>query len=168
MNRIVRKTLPEDIPAILEIYENARKRMRAEGNDGQWLTQPNERTLARDMEKDASYVITENGSVVGTFYLSGEEEPTYRVIEGEWIGNGPYYVIHRIAGDGIRHGILRTVVEYALDFTSDIRIDTHELNISMQSALRGLGFTRCGTVYVRDEHGDHSPRIGFELIKKIN
>ena len=165
MVRSVRHTSEEDIPSVLRIYDNARARMRLEGNDGQWLTQPDENTLRKDMGLDSSYVITEDGEVVGTFYLSANPDPAYAEIEGKWMTDGPYYVIHRIAGDGIHRGILKTAVSYALNFTSDIRIDTHEKNVSMQSALRSLGFVRCGTVYIKDERSDRSPRIGFELVK---
>lgn len=164
--RTVRKTTQEDVRAVLEIYENARKRMRAEGNNGQWITYPNEKSLANDMKKGQSFVVAEEGTVIGTFYFCEEEDATYGYIEGKWKGTGPYGVIHRIAGDGIHRGILLEAVKFALRSVSDIRIDTHRNNISMQTALRKLGFVQCGTIFVHDEFSDHSARVAYELIAK--
>jgi len=42
-----------------------------------------------------------------------------------------------------------------------LRIDTHGDNVVMQRVLEGLGFTRCGIIYIEE---DNDPRIAFEKV----
>ena len=61
---------------------------------------------------------------------------------------------------GRAKGVLKAAVEFAKLQVSNIRIDTHEDNIVMQTALSKLGFKRCGIIYL--ENGD--PRIAYQLV----
>ena len=163
----VRAAKEADIPRMLELFEGAVRRMRAEGNLTQWKDYPKRELLLSDIEKQQSFLITEGEEIIGTFVFMLREEPTYRVIEdGAWLNDQAYGTIHRIAGDGIHHGILRTAVEYAGRYTGNIRLDTHEKNRSMQAAAKALGFIRCGIIYVADANSDHEPRIAYQRIRE--
>ena len=158
---VVRKSVPGDLDAICAIFDSARAFMRSYGNNRQWLTNPTARMVLRDIENGESYVLTEDGKVIGTFMFTLRGEPAYDRIDGQWLNDRPYGTIHRIAGDGKHRGILASTVEYCSRFTDELRLDTHEDNHPMQKAAQALGFVRCGTVWVRDEFSDSSPRIAY-------
>ena len=167
---LIRKALPEDLPRVMEIFSYARAFMTAQGNPDQWAARqwPPEELIRQDIAEGKSYVCEEDGRVIGTFYYEeGEEiEPTYRTVyDGAWHQEGPYGVVHRIAGDGSRRGIGTFCLAWALDRSPHLRIDTHADNIPMQGLLKKLGFVRCGTIYV-DEDGEASPRLAYEKVSE--
>ncbi len=146
----VRKAAVSDYNRIMEIYSYAREFMADTGNPHQWgdLGYPYPDLIKEDIEKQQLFVITENGEVEGVFFWALGIDPTYVEIDGEWLNDKPYGVIHRIAGSGKVKGVLRAAVEYCLQFSDNIRIDTHVDNTVMQSALEKLGFKYCGFVYL--------------------
>lgn len=146
----VRKANKSDYNRIMEIYEIARSFMAKTGNPHQWgdLGYPYPDLIKEDIEKQRLLVITENETVEGVFFWSLGVDPTYVEINGQWLNDKPYGVIHRIAGSGKVKGILKTAVEYGLQFSDNIRIDTHVDNTVMQSALEKLDFRYCGMVYL--------------------
>lgn len=147
---LVRKAVESDYNRIMEIYENARSFMAETGNPHQWgdLGYPHPDLIKEDIEKHRLLIITENETVEGVFFWSLGVDPTYVEIDGQWLNDKPYGVIHRIAGSGRVKGILKTAVEYGLQFSDNIKIDTHVDNTVMQSALEKLGFKYCGMVYL--------------------
>lgn len=158
----IRKTELRDIPAILDIYNVARKFMRETGNTGQWIDgYPSEQQLKRDIDAGGSYVITdETGKVCATFFFVVGEDPTYSVIEdGNWLDDAPYGVIHRIASDGTTHGVLRTTLDFCFTLVDNIRIDTHRDNKVMQKNLVDYGFGYCGIIHLAN--GDE--RLAYQL-----
>ena len=110
-----------------------------------------------------SYVcLNDSGQIIGTFFfIQGKDiEPTYRQItDGAWLDDSPYGVVHRLAGDGSEKGIATFCLNWALEQSGHLRIDTHGDNRIMQHLARKLGFTACGTIYVEE---DHYPRIAYE------
>ncbi len=147
---LVRKAVESDYNRIMEIYEIARSFMAETGNPHQWgdLGYPYPDLIKEDIEKQRLLVITENETVEGVFFWSFGVDPTYVEIDGRWLNDKPYGVIHRIAGSGRVRGILKTAVEYGLQFSDNIKIDTHVDNSVMQAALEKLGFKYCGMVYL--------------------
>ena len=89
-------------------------------------------------------------------------EPTYARIEGAWIGDDRYGVVHRIASDGSLKGAGRICLRWAMKKSGHLRIDTHENNHPMQHVLEQLGFDYCGTIWLED--GD--PRRAYEWTGK--
>ena len=156
----VRKSTEQDIPAILDIYDIARNYMRAHGNTTQWGDgYPGREVLERDIREANSYVMIENGKIVGTFSFIIGEEPTYRVIKnGKWNADRPYGTIHRLASNGTTKGIARACFDFCTEFIDYVRIDTHRDNLSMQTAILRYGFRQCGNIYVRDG----SERIAYD------
>lgn len=163
----IRKATEKDFTRMMEIYAFARDFMAAHGNPNQWgpTNWPPEELIHNDIANGKSYVCVDNGRVVGTFYYTyGKDiEPTYNVIEdGAWLDNGPYGVIHRIAGDGSVKGIGSFCIDWAFEQCGHLRIDTHGDNRVMQNLLTKLGFVHCGTIYVEE---DDYPRLAFEKIR---
>lgn len=158
----VRAATMNDLEQMLDVYAAARAFMARTGNPHQWADgYPRRELLEEDIAQGRSYVMEgEDGVVHATFFYAPGPDPTYRVIEeGEWLGDGPYGVIHRIAGDGQVKGALAAAVAFARTRCSEVRIDTHHDNVVMQSALEKLGFQRRGIIYL--ENGD--PRIAYQL-----
>ena len=101
----------------------------------------------------------ETERVCGVFFFDIGPDETYGVIEqGAWFSDSAYGTIHRIAGDGTVHGLLRKVVSYCEKKTPHLRIDTHEDNHIMQHVIAQCGFRRCGVIHV----SDGTPRIAYE------
>ena len=158
----IRKATPDDIQAILGVYAIAREYMRNTGNPDQWGTQyPSANLLNDDISKGELYVGTDEDDCVRfVFAFILGEDPTYAYIEdGKWLTDKPYGTIHRIAGDGSVKGAVAMAVEYCKQTISNIRIDTHEKNKTMQHVVEKLGFKRCGIIYIEDG----TPRIAYQL-----
>ena len=160
----IRKSTLADVPRMMEIYARAREFMKDTGNPRQWYMRswPPESLILSDIEAGKSYVCTDGERIVGTFfYTSGPSpEPTYREIDGEWIGSDDYGVVHRIASDGTK-GVGTFCINWAYDQCGHLRIDTHPDNRVMQSLLAKLGFTRCGLIKIVE---DSDPRIAYEKL----
>lgn len=160
---IIRKSTMEDLPKIMEMYEEARQFMRDNGNPDQWGTSnPKEEWIVLDIEDGDSYVCTKDGEIVGTFYFRIGEDPTYRQIyDGSWMDDSPYGVVHRITTDRKARGTATFCLNWAVrQAGGHLRIDTHEDNRPMRNLLEKLGFSRRGTVVVEDG----TERIAFEKV----
>lgn len=160
----IRKAVKEDLPRLEEIFAYAREQMKKNGNPNQWGDhKPGRETLIQDIENQISYVLVEEDRVYGTFVFFIGDDPTYAVIEeGAWLNQEPYGVIHRVASDGTKKGIMGQIAEYTRKQCSNLRIDTHHDNYIMQNALEKQGFRRCGIIYLAD--GD--PRIAYHFAKE--
>ena len=161
---MIRLAQTNDLPAIESIYETARAFMRANGNMHQWVNgYPQRELLEGDIAGGHLFVIEENGVLHGVFAFILGNDPTYDYIEnGQWLNDKPYGAIHRIGGDGAVKGILAKALSFALQFTDEVRADTHADNRPMQGALTKAGFVRCGVIYL--ENGD--PRIAYHYSKE--
>ena len=161
----IRKSTEQDFERMMEIYSFARKFMAEHGNPDQWgpTHWPPEALIHNDIRDGNSYVcVNDAGKVIGTFfYVYGEDiEPVYRKIwDGAWLSDGPYGVVHRIAGDGSEKGIGAFCINWAFRQCGSLRMDTHGDNVVMQKLLTKLGFVHCGTIYVEE---DNYPRLAYE------
>lgn len=166
----IRKSKPQDIDRIMEIYDFARDFMANYGNPNQWgpTNWPPKELLCKDIENDNSYVcINDNDRIIATFFFihGNDIEPTYTEIEdGSWIDDGPYGVIHRLASDGSQKGAGSFCINWAYEQCKHIRIDTHIDNTIMQKLVEKLGFIHCGTIYVKQ---DDYPRLAYEKTTNI-
>lgn len=159
---MIRRANKEDIKFIMPIYEAAKKKMRADGNLHQWSDKyPDEETLLNDIARDELYIAYDNEEIYGVFMLSFSGEDTYKVIQGAWINDEPYAVIHRIASFGKGKNLLKDAINFAFEKTNNIRIDTHEDNNIMRTLLKKLGFFYTGIIHLKN--GDE--RRAYQLIK---
>ena len=160
---VIRLATPADIPALRPVFEAAKAIMRADGNHDQWSAPgfPDDSLLLRDIARGGGFVIESSvmpgftghlaaPRIVAYFALLPSPEPTYDVIDGAWLTDGPYGVIHRMASYPEVHGIFSTVIDYALSRYSHLRIDTHRDNRIMQHLIEKHGFTYCGIIWLED------------------
>lgn len=157
---MIRAAVPADLPAILDVYRQARAFMAANGNPTQWgTTYPDPELVAEDIRLGRLFVDTEQERICGAFMFALGDDPTYEYIEnGAWLDNSPYGTIHRVAADGTVPGLLKRCVAFCRSRHHHLRIDTHPDNHIMQKLITREGFTFCGTIYVEDG----SPRIAYE------
>ena len=164
---LIRHSRLEDLAAIEEIYAHARAFMIASGNPMQWGDSwPPAEAVRGDIDggtADCGYVCEHEGRVVGVFFFAVGDDPTYEVIDGAWLDDSPYGVVHRIATDGTVKGTGSFCLQWACDQHPHQRIDTHPDNAPMRHVLEKLGFVECGTIYV-DAHEKHSPRVAYEHV----
>ena len=158
----IRKARVEELSKLLQIYDDARKYMRAHGNAEQWSGgYPGKDVLLADIHKEALYVCTEDdeSEILGAFCYFEGIDPTYvNIYDGTWLNDRPYGVIHRIAVAVHQRGVASFCFDHCFSRCKNLKIDTHRDNIPMQRALEKNGFVRCGIIYL--ENG--APRIAFQ------
>lgn len=78
----IRRAVETDLPALMDIYEEARQFMRAHGNQEQWSGgYPQKEILLADIAAGCLYVCEEDQKIGAVFFYRVGEDPTYRVIE---------------------------------------------------------------------------------------
>lgn len=158
---MIQKAILSQLSQIMAIYETARDFMARSGNPDQWGTAyPAEDMIRQDILDRKCYVNLEDEQILAVFYFAVEEDPTYGYIEGSWLNDEPYGVIHRIAVGESGRGVAAACFDFAVQHCDNIRIDTHDKNIPMQRCLAKYGFARCGIIYLED--GD--PRIAYQKV----
>lgn len=162
-NLTIRAAEKRDLIRILEIYDIAKKFMRAHGNPTQWAgSYPQAELLTEDMEAEHLFVVTDGSTIHGVFAFILGKDPTYTIIEqGSWRSDRPYGTIHRIASDGTG-GIMNAALAFARSKTDHLRIDTHADNVPMQTAVKKHGFTYRGIIYT----DDGSPRLAYDRLEE--
>lgn len=157
----IRPTTLGDLPRLMQIYETARRFMQQTGNGSQWTGgYPQKELLINDIELKQSYVCTGgNDEILAAFCYFIGKEPTYlNIYQGAWLNQAPYGVIHRIASSGKQKGVAEACINWCLQKSQNIRIDTHRDNKVMQHILQKLQFTYCGIIYL--ENGDE--RLAYQ------
>lgn len=104
------------------------------------------------------------GNVVAYGAVVFDGEPAYDAIEGAWLTDGDYVVLHRMAvadgekGRGVATEFMRRVEAMAHGRgTGSMRVDTNFDNRYMLRMLGRLGFVYCGKVRYRS-----GERLAFE------
>jgi GNAT superfamily N-acetyltransferase len=165
---ILRKATAQDQTAIWAILQYAIEKRRLEGSR-QWQDgYPNEESVRMDIEKGYGYVLEENATILLYAAILFDGEPAYEAIEGKWLTDGPYAVLHRIAaspmakGKGVAYHLFHRVEALCLAQGIDsIKVDTNFDNAAMLKILSNLGYTYCGEVFFRG-----SARKAFEKVVK--
>ena len=182
-----RKSTFNDVDRILEIIERAKIELRKLGLD-QWQNgYPDRKVIENDVKLGISYVLedieknenelkSENFTkILGTIVLSPEKEEPYSKIEGKWISDDDYIVIHRLAVNSeIKNkGVATKILEFSekeciKNKILSIKTDTHESNEPMKKFLEKNGFSYCGVIYLDREPDVGEKRIAYEKIIKIS
>lgn len=153
----IRLANTSDTNRIFEIYEYARAYMKAHGNPNQWGDNRPEKSLTKDdIKNQRCYVMEDEGNIFACFVFTIGFEKEY---EAKFPSNDKYGVIHRVASDKSKRGIVERIVDFAKGKVNLLRIDTHEDNKTMQRAIERQNFKRLGIIYLEDG----SPRILYEL-----
>lgn len=139
---------------IMEIIEDGRRALNKMGLN-QWQDgYPSIEDIETDIEKQMSYVLIEEYTIIGTVALDPYGEPAYdKLFDGQWRFNTPYLTIHRMAmaehaaAKGIGTQLLQHIEQIAIDKgISQIRLDTHEDNVIMQRVAIKNGYVCVGKV----------------------
>ena len=153
----IRLANTSDTNRIFEIYEYARAYMKAHGNPNQWGDNRPEKSLTKDdIKNQRCYVMEDEGHIFACFVFTIGFEKEY---EAKFPSNDKYGVIHRVARDGSKRGIVEQIVDFAKGKVNLLRIDTHEDNKIMQKVIERQNFKRLGIIYLEDK----SARILYEL-----
>ena len=132
---------------IMQIIRQAQARMHAAGSR-QWQDgYPAPGHISADIGRNRGYVLCKPGvegplSVIAYGAVVFDGEPAYDAIDGQWLTDEPYVLVHRIAvADGERgRGV-------AAEFLH--RVETNFDNQTMLRLLERTGFTYCGKVVYR-------------------
>ena len=165
---LLRKTKYDEIEKVMKIVRDAQEYFKNQGID-QWQNNyPNEEVIKKDIDNNISYVLVDQNRIIGTIVIDFEIERTYeKIYEGEWLSEGEYAVIHRVAiaddykGRGIA-GLMINEVEKIVreNGVNAVKGDTHRDNQSMQRLFIKNGFKKCGIIYLPDG----SERIAFQKL----
>lgn len=167
-NYQLRKATLLDAKRIWEILADAIERRKTDGS-AQWQDgYPNPTVIENDINQGYGFVLLENHKIVGYCALIINYEPAYEAIEGKWLSNQDFVVIHRVAiaqeqlGKGLAQKIMTEIENYALQqHIFSIKADTNFDNQAMLHLFEKLGYSYCGEVYFRG-----SARKAFEKILK--
>jgi GNAT superfamily N-acetyltransferase len=151
----LRKAEMTDRDVIWDILQQAIERRRKDGST-QWQNgYPNIDTVESDITKGFGYVLTVDGEIAVYAALILNDEPAYSTIEGAWLSNGEFVVVHRVAVDEkfAGQGMTKKLFDHIEGFTKShgiqsIKVDTNFDNIAMLKILESKGYTYCGEVYL--------------------
>lgn len=166
MNYLFRKANPSETTAIWNILQQAIVRRKNDGSN-QWQDgYPNLKVVENDVEKEQAFVLLDGKTVIGYTAILINNEPAYKSIDGKWLTNDDFVVIHRVAiaenylGKGLAKKILSYVEEFALQNNIySIKADTNFDNFAMMKIFENLGYTLCGEVLLRG-----TPRKAYEKV----
>jgi hypothetical protein len=92
-----RKAEKADIERIWQIILQAKEQMRLM-NSRQWQDgYPAIENIACDIENGYGEVLSKESSVIAYGAVIFTGEPAYETIQGKWLNNSPYVVVHRLA-----------------------------------------------------------------------
>lgn len=158
----------DDLPFIWKIIQKAILRRKKDGST-QWQDgYPNIETIKDDINNRVGFIAKIDENLVAYAVIDSRIEPEYEKIEGKWLSENPYLVIHRVAideqyiGQGIATKIFAEIENMARDRNiKSIKVDTNFDNIGMLKILEKLNYTYCGEVHFRG-----SARQAFEKLLK--
>jgi len=161
----IRLAFPNEVDAIMQVIEEAKKCL-ADAGSTQWQNgYPNTDTIIEDIISGQAYVALEEGELLAYAAVTKSPEKAYEAIyDGNWEGKeAEYLVFHRIAvasdvqGQGVAQTFLEGLIE-GFDYL-DFRSDTHDQNKVMQHIFEKLGFKQVGKVPVDGE------RLAYQKVK---
>lgn len=153
----LRKAEIEDREVIWEIIQQSIERRRQDGST-QWQNgYPNLGTVESDIAKNFGYVLTVDGEVAIYAALILNDEPAYSTIEGAWLSDGEFVVVHRVAVHEkfAGKGLVKKLFDHIEGFTKSngiqsVKVDTNHDNIAMLKILESKGYSYCGEVVLAD------------------
>lgn len=165
MTLTFREAVAADTSRICEIIAQAKAQMRALGSM-QWQTgYPAREDITQDIARRAGWVLcTPNNCVMAYGAVIFDGEPAYDHLEGKWITDLPYVVVHRlaVADEAKRQGLAKRFMLHTEALARErgfgsFRVDTNFDNNYMLRMLAGLEFVHCGTI-----HYQSGERLAFE------
>lgn len=159
-----RPALSNDLSRICAIIRQAQEQMRRRGSQ-QWQNgYPAPEHIQNDISHGYGYVLADNANVWAYGAVIFDGEAAYQAIQGQWLDEQPYVVLHRLAvADEVkRRGVAREFMQRVIEFArqrgvSSFRVDTNFDNEYMLRMLQKMGFSRCGIIRY-----DSGERIAFQ------
>jgi len=163
-----RKAELSDADSIWKLLQQAIIRRKNDGSN-QWQDgYPNLNVVKNDIEKGYGFVLAEEDAIIGYVAIMINDEPAYEAIDGKWLTNDDFVVIHRVAiaeshlGKGLAKKIMNYVEDFALkNNIYSIKADTNFDNFAMMKIFESLYYTLCGEVFFRG-----APRKAYEKVLK--
>ena len=161
-----RKAELSEITPIWAILKDAIARRKQDGST-QWQDgYPNPEIVQKDIEKGKGFILVSGETIIGYCAILINDEPAYKAIEGKWITNTDFVVVHRVAiatnhlGQGYAKMIMKHIENFAINNTIySVKADTNFDNIAMIKIFENSGYVYCGEVYFRG-----SPRKAYEKV----
>ncbi|GEN74479.1 GNAT family N-acetyltransferase [Chryseobacterium hagamense] len=151
----LRKAQMNEKELIWNILQQAIERRRLDGSTQWQQGYPNLGTVESDISKGFGYVMTVDDEIAVYVALILNDEPAYSTIEGAWLSNGEFVVVHRIAIDEkfAGKGMVKILFDHIEDFTrshgiQSIKVDTNFDNMAMLKILKAKGYSYCGEVFL--------------------
>ena len=124
--------------------------------------------MHNDISKKQGFVLCAGETIVAYAAVIFNDEPAYENIDGKWLSDWPFFVVHRVAvsdaavGRGYATEVFREVEKYSVQKqVYSVKVDTNFDNLQMLHILEKLGYQYCGEVYFRG-----SARKAFEKLLK--
>jgi GNAT superfamily N-acetyltransferase len=163
---ILRKATFSEQSIIWDILLQAIEQRKQDGSD-QWQNgYPNEQTVYEDITNGCAYVLVDNNMIIAYAAIIFGVEPAYEDIKGEWLTNGDYAAVHRVAtsnkvkGKGIATQLFKMIEELCIDQeVYSIKVDTNFDNVPMLKIMDRLNYTYCGEVFFIG-----APRKAYEKV----
>lgn len=155
-----------DKDSVMKLIDEAKKYLKSLGVD-QWQK---EYPALQDIEKDIldakGYILKDNDAIIAYACIDFDGEESYKTLNGKWLTNDRYAVIHRMAIDNNYKGkgLATAFFKYAEGLCKtknikSIKVDTDEANERMKHILLKNGFVYCGTIRF-----DNSDKIAYEKL----
>ncbi len=161
--KLVKATI-NDTKKAMQIINMAKKHLKEQDID-QWQNgYPDINCITNDTQSERGFFVCENEEILAYLYIDFSGEPAYENIDGEWLCNEKYVVVHRMAisenarGKRLSAEIFRLVEDFAKkQGVYYFRVDTDEANLKMQHILKKNGFEYRGKICF-----DNSEKIAFD------
>ena len=153
---MIRLARQEDIPAVVGIYDKIHSREEQAGPVTGWRRgiYPTRDTAMAALEAGELYVLEEQGRVLASGRINGEQESEYA--DAHWQEDpdpARVLVIHTLTVDPAAQGrgLARQMIAFYEDMARStgrpfLRIDTNVLNTPARSLYRRLGYREAGVV----------------------
>jgi GNAT superfamily N-acetyltransferase len=140
---------------ILHQIDECRKQMANHGS-GQWQgKEPSLKTIENDILQQRYYLLFENHQPCGGAALMNHDSAYDQLLEGRWMNEDPYMVVHRFFIAPMHQGrhlskILLNELEANVrrQHVHNIRLDTHALNLPMRGLLHRQGYLEVGKAWL--------------------
>lgn len=150
----LREAKQHELPEIWGIIQYAIEQRRLDGSQ-QWQNgYPNIPSIQNDLDYGYAYVLEEEGNLLAYAAIIFDVEPAYEAIQGNWLTNGNYVVLHRVAASPQAKGkraatrLFEMVEELSVRRgVYSIKVDTNFDNLPMLRIMDKLGYTYCGEVF---------------------
>lgn len=158
----------QELTIAMEFIEQGKEFLKSLGID-QWQNgYPDAECIKNDILNEKGFFLIQDNTFIGYMCIDFDGEPAYNNLQGKWLSNLPYVVVHRMVIDntlkkkGLASIAFQLVENLAIDRgIESFRVDTDADNKIMQHILDKNGFTYCGII-----NFDNSEKIAFEKLIK--